>query len=189
MKITARVNGENQQLVNDLTQRGIVAKLVKGGVIIELPKRENGSYKDPGTFDIPEEVGDAQLSIGVSESGGGMTNTGSGNVVCGLSGKPLRPYYVPKGGHLANETHAYFSVPNAVVTVTGYRRDDEVVIEEFRIVRDGNVAKIESKTIWSGDLDDLPKSFSHYADAAKAAHRKANCYHCRCVHFAAIKEN
>jgi len=184
MKVTARINGENQSFVDTLTQRGITAKLVKGGVIVELPARKKKSWSDPDTYEVPAEVNDAKLFIEVTEHGGGMTNTGSGTVVCGLSGKPLRPYYVPRGGHLACGTHAYFSVPNAVVTVTGYRRDDNVTIEEHRIVRDGNVVWIESKKLWSGELEVLPESFSRFRAAAEAASAKGNCYHCRCVHFA-----
>jgi len=185
MKITARINGENQSLVDTLTQRGITAKLVKGGVIVELPARKKESWNDPDTYEVPAEVNGATLFLDVAEEGGGMTSTGSGTVVCGLSGKALRPYYVPRGGHLACGTHAYFSVPNAVVTVTGYRHDDNVTIEESRIVRDGgNVARIESKKLWSGELEELPETFSRFRAAAVAAREKSNCYHCRCVHFA-----
>lgn len=191
MKIKAKINGENQPLVDALTKRGITAKLVKGGVIIELPLiplRKNKSWSDPDTYYeiLPEvkEVNSAMLLIEITESGGGMTNTGSGRVVCGLSGKALRPYYVPRSGHLACGTHAYFSVPNAVVTITGYRRSNEVMIEEHRIVRDGNVAWIESKELWSGDLEVLPEFFNRFQAAAKAAKAKGNCYHCRCLHFA-----
>ncbi|MBN1325962.1 hypothetical protein JW977_03195 [Candidatus Falkowbacteria bacterium] len=184
MKITARINGENQSLVDTLTQRGITAKLVKGGVIVELPTRKKESWNDPDTYEVPVEVNGATLFLDVAEEGGGMTNTGSGTVVCGLSGKALRPYYVPRGGHLACGTHAYFSVPNAVVTVTGYRRDENVTIEEHRIVRDGNVARIKSKKLWCGELEVLPESFNRFQAAAEAASTKGNCYHCRCVHFA-----
>ena len=183
MKITARINGENQSLVDTLTQRGIIAKLVKGGVIVELPvKKENSDI-----YEVPMEVNSATLFLDVTEDGGGMTNTGSGTVVCGLSGKALRPYYVPRGGNLACGTHAYFSVPNAVVTVTGYRRDDNVTITEHRIVRNGNIARIESKKLWSGELEVLPELFDQFQAAAEAARNKGNCYHCRCVHFAEAK--
>lgn len=187
MKIVARINGENTSLVDTLTQRGVTAKLVRGAIIVELPARKKESWGDPDSYEVPAEANDATLFLDATEHGGGMTNTGSGTVVCGMSGKPLRPYYTPRGGHLACGTHAYFSVPNAVVTVTGYRHDTNVTIEEHRIVRDGNVARIESKKIWSGELGVLPESFSRFQAAAEAAKTKGNCYHCRCVHFAEAK--
>lgn len=187
MKITARISGENQSMVDALTQRGITAKLVKGGVIVELPARKKESWNDPDTYEVPTEVNCATLFIDVTENGGGMTNTGSGTVVCGLSGKALRPYYVPRGGHLANGTHAHFSVPNACVTVTGYRHENVVTIEEHKIKRGGNIALIETKELWRGDIESLPNLFGRFHVAAKAAVEKGNCYHCRCVHFAEAK--
>jgi hypothetical protein len=183
MKITARINGESQPTVETLSQRSIIAKLVKGGVIVELPARKKESWNDPDTYEVPAEVNGAMLFLDVAEKGGGMTNTGSGTVVCGLSGKALRPYYTPRGGHLACGTHAYFSVPNSVVTVTGYRRDTNITIQEHRIIRESNIARIESKKLWSGELEVLPESFTQFQAAAEAASRKGNCYHCRCVHF------
>jgi len=183
MKITARLDGEDEQLVETMTNRGITAKLVKGGVIVDLQLAGCNSY----TYEIPWELGDATLLINVAERGGGWTKTGSGTVVCGLSGKPLWPYYVPRRGHLACETHAYFCVPSAVVTITGYRRDNTVMIEEHRIIHTHHTdaALIESEKLWEGELEELPKTFSRFKAAAEAAYKKGNCYHCRHVHYAA----
>lgn len=107
MKIVARINAENVAMVESLKQRDINAKLVKGGVIVELPASKD-STRDDSKYEIPNEVivANATLFIDCEEKGGGMTNTGSGTVVCGLSGKALRPYYVPKG--YCNADHAHF---------------------------------------------------------------------------------
>ncbi len=180
MKITARINRENVAMVNALKQRGINAKLVRGATIVELPT----SKEKPEWFEVPAEVAAAEptLLIDCEEHGGGMTNTGSGNVVCGLSGKALRPYYVPKG--YSNSTHAHFSVPNAVVTITGYRSDDNVTIKDHRIVREDNLVRIQTTELWGGELEALPETFSRFQAAAEASYQKGNCYHCRCVHYA-----
>lgn len=187
MKITARLNGENQSLVDTLTQRGITAKLVKRGVVIDLPRRGRmwsaAEPWDNQEYEIPPEAQEAAFFIDVPEEGGGKTHTGKGTVVCGLSGKALRPYYVPHGGHLACGTHAYFSVPVAVITVTGYCLSDDIVIKKHEIVRNGDSAQIKSSTLWKGDLEVMPESFSRFQAAALAARDKANCYHCRHVHF------
>lgn len=186
MEIKARFNGENPALVSRLLEQGITAKLVKGGIIVELAGRRD--QEGHTHFVIPGEIAGATLLIEATEHGGGYTNTGGATVVCGLSGKPLRPYYVPRGGHLACGTHGYFSVPGAVVTVVGYRRSDNVTIEEHRIRQVGEIAWIESKQLWSGDIHELPELFSRYQAAAEAANMKANCYHCRCLHFSAPRQ-
>jgi hypothetical protein len=184
MQIKAKLKGENQTLVQTLTERGIVAKLVNNGVIAEL-QEVGGSFKE---YEIPEELDDATLCIDIAEEGGARTNTGSGTIVCGLAGERLRPYYVPRGGDRACRTHAHFSLPRAVVTVTGYRQDDTIRIQGYEIVREGRVARIESREIWSGELETLPNSFSRFRSAAEAANLKGHCYHCRHPHFALVKQ-
>ena len=189
MKIIAKIKGENLELVQTLKQQGIAAKLVRGGVIVELPKREKKTWGEPDSFDIPEGVSDAILLIDCCEKGGGMTSTGSGTVICGLSGKPLKPYYVPRRGHLACGEHAYFSVPNAVITVTGYRRDSNITITKYEIKKDGQTAILEISEIWKGEIEFLPELYDCYKEAATAARQKANCYHCRSPHFIAKFEH
>jgi hypothetical protein len=180
MRVKARINGKNQLLVDALSQDGIIAKPVKGGIIVELP-----ALNDPDVYEVPVEVSDAVLYLDLTEHGGSRINAGSGTVVCGLSGKPLRPYYVPRRGHLACNAHAYFCVPNAA-TVTGYR-NGKVKIEEHRIVRDGNMALIESTKLWYGEWMMLPETFSRFRAVVQAAIIKAKCYHCQCVHFARVR--
>jgi len=179
MKIIAKVYGEDPNLVETLVKRQVSAKLVKGAVIVELPELK-GSY----TYEIPKEIMKATFCIDISECGGGMTNTGSGQIVCGLDGRALRPYYVPRGGSLCNGNHAYFAIPDGLVTINGENKCQNVVIQEHRIEVSENTAKIVSKDIWSGNHEDLPTMFSKFESAALAAVRKSNCYHCRCVHFA-----
>jgi hypothetical protein len=188
MKIQLKIAGENQQLVEKMTKLGIEAKLVRGGVIITLPQKEKESWDSPNSFSIPPELQgiDANYCIDIPEEGGGMSNTGSSQIVCGLSGKALWPYYVPRSGHLSNGTHAYFSVPSAVATVSvGDRRDNDLTILEHRIVREKDEATIVSKNLWQGQLENLPQLFERFRLAAAAAVAKANCYHCRETHYAA----
>jgi hypothetical protein len=156
VKIIAKVPGENQSLVKALTERGIAAKLVRNGVIIELQCRQNGSGDSPDLYELPPEANSAILHLDVTEEGGGMTNTGSGTVVCGMSGKSLRPYFTPRSGSLACGKHAYFSVPNCCVTITGYRGSNAIVVNEHRIIvapgsDGGQVARIETEELWHGE--------------------------------------
>jgi len=184
MKIVAKIDREDRDLAERMRGKGLEARVIRGRTLIELNKTGN-------VYDIPVEVKSQNptLMIDCSECGGGMTNTGNSTIVCGLSGKKLRPYYVPRGGHLANGNHAYFAVPSMVVTISGYRQDYVVTIEEHAIIVNGSRAHIKSSIIWSDEVDNLPNYLDRYREAAYAAYEKSNCYHCRCVHYAEPKRN
>ena len=179
MKIVVRVPREDQTLVEILRSRGINAKLVKKGIIVELSKDSENCLLIPS--ELPQ---DAVFMIDAAEEGGAMTNTGSGTIVCGSSGKALKPYFVPKG--YCNGEHAYFAVPEKVCTITGFRRDNNIIIHEHSIIKQDGNARIEVKELWSGRLDGLPETFMRFEQAAKAANQKGNCYHCRGIHYAAL---
>ena len=87
MKLVIKLSGEDRSVVESLAVQGITARLVKGGVIVD-PNKRGDAYEIP---DVPFNIASSFL-IEAEEEGGGMTNTGSGTVVCGWSGKALRPY-------------------------------------------------------------------------------------------------
>lgn len=179
MKLVQKTFEEDQMLADRLSKQGISARLVKNGVIIEMPRNEDSSWTIvPGV--------NASLLIDVAEEGGAMTNTGSGHIVCGLHGQPLRPYRIPKG--YSNGEHAFFSVPLGVVTVTGYHRGGAVEIDRHQIVVLAGTAHIQTTRVWEGMPDELPETFGHFEKAVKAAAEKGDCYHCRHVHFAAERK-
>lgn len=119
-----------------------------------------------------------------------MTNTGDAEVICGLSGKNLFPYYIPRSGHLACGVRAYFSVPEAVIRISfpHHRGDGDVDIRKFstRLVPYGIV--LDEFKIWSGRPENLPLRFKQYSRAVSVAIEKAQCYHCREPHYIAVKE-
>jgi len=182
MNLTARIRGEREDVVEQMKARGISARLVKGATIVEFPE-ERSKYK------IPPELKDFELRINLSENGGGMTKTGLATVVCGLSGKPLHPYFIKKTGDLSNKEHAFFSIPGAVITVTASKNDEAVDIQEHRIKHDTDTttAWIETKDIWIGGINSLPSLYERYWEAANAALDKACCYHCREPHYIAAE--
>ena len=181
MKIVIKVPDESQRLVDSLSKKDIDSKVIRGGVLV-TPNRCSDGYV------IPEEVlsrGSFVTLIDCHEHGGAMTHTGSATVVCSFRGKALHPYYVRRKGHLANGIHAYFSVPNVVVTVTAYNNDSSISIIMHRaIVREG-VVSVQDKELWQGEIDSLPKGYECFNAAIDAVVRKSNCYHCRSVYYAA----
>ena len=181
MKIVIKVPNEGQRLVDSLLLKGISSKEIRGGVLIT-------PYQDSGEYVIPEEVLSGKnfiTLIDCCEYGGAMTNTGSATVACSFRGKPLRPYYVRRRGHLSNSVHAYFSVPNVVVTVTAYHNDSNISIIMHRAIVKGNVVYIHDKELWQGEVDFLPKKYECYNAALDAVLRKSSDYHCRSVYYAA----
>lgn len=134
------------------------------------------------------------------EEGGGYTNTGSAQIVCGVNGERLKPVLVRRRGHLANAEHALF-IGQRLVTVYAnhHRKDFMFQITEHSI--DPKTGEVKEKEIWtySDDFADAPiDSFDEwfeqnapsyvekFRDALKAAFEKAQCYHCRGVHYALL---
>ena len=121
------------------------------------------------------------------ESGGGYTNTGEALIVADAQGKPKKPIYVRRRGHLANAAHALFVVEKGdiIVDCNHHREDFEGGV--YKIVdfleEDGyEYAVLErlhyhSKGEW--DTEPLEK----YQDAIDASAEKATCYHCREPHY------
>jgi len=150
MEITAIIKGGNYSTMKNLKARGISANFIVGGILIKLPT----SKEVVGGYEIPKEVvfnGNTTFLIDCAEHGGRMNNAGSGTIVCGLSGKSLRPYRLSHEKNLACKTHAHFNIPESVVTITGFCGSTRVRIQEHTIVRDGNIAKIQTKELWDGE--------------------------------------
>ncbi len=86
-------------------------------------------------------------------------------IVCDVNGKPLRPYYIPKG--INHGEHARFSVPYGVTTVTivdGFVAIRRISTEILHGVLTGTVYEV-----WSGLPQHLPRCFGIYREAINAA--------------------
>lgn len=185
MKITARINGEDLELFNQLKAQGFDTKLVKGAILI------NQTYGQ--ALVIPEEIiiqREVTFLINVAESGGGYTNTGDVTIICGLSGKALKPYFCPTSGQLAGNEHAFFAIPESVVSihVCRQRYDYDITITKHSIVVLKNIPTVQSEKMWSGGYyEPIPELFQSYQAAINAAVEKSHCYHCRCIHYAQVE--
>ena len=180
MKIQGKITERDEELAQTLRHSASSVKLVKNGIVIDPWET------DDGIFIIPESTKQIHLFLNLSEFGGGMTKTGSATVVCGVSGKPLKPYKIFRHGDLACNTHALFSVPEKAITIRA-EKNRQIVIREHKIVITApRRACIHSETLWTGNFLELPNRLSRYQNAVDAAREKAYCYHCRCVHYAQI---
>lgn len=183
MKIVVRYNVDDataRSMVRKLTDEGFEAKHVRGGVICDL-QRSSTNYE---AFLAPSNVREGTLLLDVAESGGGLTRTGSSQIVCGLTGKALKPYFRPQRGHLSNGDHAFFAVVGSVATVNAEQNSAHISIQSHRIQENGgNVFHILKDVIWEGLVSEMPDCYSGFSDAVQAAIDKANCYHCREAHY------
>jgi hypothetical protein len=199
MNVVIKINNEKFRTV-DLNDQGFKTKRVNGGVIVELPKKEKN---------IPARIpDDSSFLIFCTEKGDG--DKGISQIVCGLSGKPLRPYYIPRT--IFEEDHAFFSIPEALITVHGEKKNAYVTINEHRLSVQNGTAKVVSKVLWKGYgntvlwkcecgkvLRDpekhpgcriikkyklsLPKWLDRFQNAAIAAREKALSENCREPHY------
>lgn len=166
MYIQIKIKGEDRELLNSLLEAGYKARMVKGAIIIDKPQK------------MPKLNGyEHSFLLHATESGGGMTNTGHAEIVCGLNGEKLRPYRIPKG--YALDVHAMFSVPAPIYTVSADKKSGKIIIVSHEI----SWLDIINEIFWEGQIDELPESLSCFENACKAALEKANCYHCREPHF------
>jgi len=125
------------------------------------------------------------------EKGGGYSNTGFAVIIAGKNGEALKPVYIKRRGHLANEEHALFIVKEGdiVVTADEDRGDVYVKVERIKkIVKDENGDYIaETELIFDNNYDVYTKEWAEGVEpdewlkpAVLAAIKKSCYYHCRC---------
>lgn len=130
------------------------------------------------------EVGRSKTRLPIiTESGGGMTNTGGAQIVCGEKGEALKPLFVPKG--YSNGEHAIFvaSPGMHLADASRDRSGETVTISRIKAIgTEDDPDEMVTEVVYeykNGD-GNIPEKFQ---GAANAALEKANCYHCREPHF------
>ena len=117
----------------------------------------------------------------ITESGGGMTNTGSTTIVCGGNGEKLKPLFVPRG--YSNGDHAIFVVKegfNHLVNASRGKWGERATIERIISINDDDSIDLETVGEYENGDGNVPDQFEM---AVKAALEKSRCYHCRESHF------
>lgn len=119
----------------------------------------------------------------ITESGGGMSNTGYSTIICGEEGQRLTPLFVPRG--YSNGDHAIFVVhpgKTHYLKAEHDRRGESVSL--YRI--DGIDEEDFILSTLVGEYQDgdsnIPMQFQTAVEVALA---KAKCYHCREAHYTA----
>lgn len=124
------------------------------------------------------------------EWGGGYTNTGEAQIVCGPNGEPLKPVYVRRRGSLANGNHALFIVRPGCYVVRAEHHRGDFAIDVLKIKNiNSEEAEAEVELAYQfdqGDWDVEPPEFLQ--GAIEAVCEKARCYHCRWPHYVATDD-
>ena len=120
----------------------------------------------------------------VWESGGGSTSTGRAVIWTEPDGTRPLAIYVPRGGQLANGSHALIPAKAGMFSVL-------VVNDTVRIIKIGRPERttddqwralvVEEWNMVEGEWDSPPPEC--LTEAVLAAQDKRNCYHCRLAHF------
>lgn len=188
---------------SDADKSEIISQLENSNNLNIRPVR-NGIMFDPEMVSRTENESIYQINkipsphillIDVSEHGGynTATNLKASNIVCGKSGRPIRPYHIPnrKDKDIACGDHALFSIPETCVTIEGSVNDngeETVRIIENTIVpntKESNIAKITHKLIYAGSIENgvFNKELERFHEPALVAIDKANCENCTHVHY------
>lgn len=180
LKIVARLEGERWWLSRELNKLGIKAVLGGGSTFVELPESKKASQTGEFAFFIPSKVKKIYKRCYISATEEGKEN-GSSQIVCGLSGKALKPYYMPRD---FKDARAHFCAPYTIATVIHDKKGSFSIFEHKAEIKD-QTAKIVSRLIWRGIIKNLPVSLVRYQKALEAAQEKSRCNRCQCTHYAA----
>lgn len=116
----------------------------------------------------------------ITENGGGATNTGNAQVVCGANGNALKPLFVPRGYSCG--IHAIFVVRMGmcIVEASRDRRGESVRVSRVARINDDDTLTLSLLFEYENGDSNIPPSFQ---EAANAALEKSRCYHCRKPHY------
>lgn len=171
-----------ENLLTELTLSNSRPKGIKGGVIVDL------TFKINEWIDIPNSVLDYDyvLLINVAEKGGKCGDISYAQIVCGVSGKPLKPFFLPRKNVQPCSDHAYFTLPERCYTIEASEDYENIVkIKEhtIEIDEDNNKARIRTDDVFVGNIIDLPDDLIRFKKPAQICIDKASCEECQRVFY------
>lgn len=150
MKLIARVNGNDEELVDQLECAGLVVKTARNAEIVLLGYIRENDNRD-GVYPIPDILrGRAELRLETTEFGCSCCQEPGINtqVVCGLKGRMLAPYRI-RTYHAGHQ--AIFSASGGVVTVHAGTYSPRVELRRFTVTAENGHARVIRHILWTGD--------------------------------------
>lgn len=185
MKLRVKVSCTSEEataMIANLNNNYVSANIIKGGFIVDPKINDNDEF----VIDPLLRTANHILLIDVTESGGLSDTDNYSQVISGLSGKALRPYFIPRKNVVPCGDHAFFSIPEACVKISSH--GEVITISKIIIVdnKENHVAKLNTETLYIGSLNDLLEDASEnirFKQAAEIAVDKSNCKNCTHVHY------
>ncbi len=178
------VSVESRSLLSQLRSEGLKTEVLHecGVSLVSLSRdTEYGPAHDKQTVYLlpPTLAGFSHSSLNQilrlygAERGGGLSF--SSTLICGASGRPLRPVYkVPEFGPEFSEVQAIFLLHGSGVSISVSRDSKKIVIHRHYIVLQNNGFVVLTTQVWRVGGSRLPKSLSGFDRAIKALKEKAN---------------
>lgn len=137
-------------------------------------------------WDIIEPLVKNRVRYILNESGGGYTNSGFSRIVCGLEGEPLKPLFIKRKGHLANNEHCYFGLWEGKEVIMILTEHIKKKFDIQILLGKGDRKDLIFHEIWSGRKipmdkieDVIPSYLDIYREAIRSSVKKSLHYHCR----------
>lgn len=186
VQIVLKKKGETEEIYQTLLKGGYDVEQLPGVLLVYLPR--------DGKIEIPSCM-DKFITLLNSEEQGGYFNTyGASVIICGISGKKIKPFYIPAKKEIGRP-HAFFSLPKSLIRIEAdSNKQTKIIKYEAVFSNDALIQKtyIELKctVLWSGsagaEAKMLPSVYEKYSFAVRAALKKAACPECKEVHFGII---
>lgn len=171
-----KVVGVDASQLRDWNRRGLRTRYVerKNEAFVDLQPSEPVLVNEL-EFPIPPDMVDYARKD--------TLKTGRAVITCGLSGKPLRAYWVARTAR-PRRVHARFAVMEQAITLhASVDQESSIVkIRRHRIVHARDRAVLISEDQFEWREEDIP-TYHTYSEAAKAAFDKANCVSCIEPHY------
>lgn len=136
---------------------------------------------EDGQSPLPFET-DGFPILDIPEKGGRGTTDRYAQVVCGLSGRAIKPFFIPRSNIPIMGVHARFSMPETATVIRV--ENDEARLTRYVMKRDGMKVMLERIVMWQGSGENLPPQVESYQNAVDAAFEKAECNMCVHAHYA-----
>jgi hypothetical protein len=161
MKITARIKGENQKLLDDLKAGNIACRLVRNAIIIDLPLLSNNTYG------IPDLLLDHKVNYFIECTENVSNRKDDVTLVCDKAGHPMRPYYISK--NTEDFQNAYFAVPFCItVNVNSLN----VLTLTECILHEHVTIGIKRRELYRDTIENLPDALKRFRKVIDTAFEK-----------------
>lgn len=166
MQLHVRKTDRNREVCD--RHRGTICYQTSKGSLIFEPIPDFG-WHDRTRVEVPQEILDLDPTpiIHFRED----LTSNSVQICMGLSGRPMRPYFIGQG---FLDDGAYFSVPSRAIVLSAELQDNETTVltslRQFSVAAGNGIAAM-NETIIFQDLSFLPERFAKFALPYKLATR------------------